>query len=175
MHVRIDGAGVWSDGGQDKRHVTDEAGRFALERVPTGKVIVRTWPRMYGEGPYDGSAMPAVITASGDSVELSPIRLGKRRLARGEVAGDFGYRFKEAEPGADPMLTRLVVATVRPGSPAAAAGLAPGDEIVTIDGQNVTGPDAYLFVNLTSVPAGTTVRFGLASGASLALTAAAPP
>ena len=175
MSVLITNGGAWSSGDQNKNNVTDADGRYELEHVPTGKVNVRTWPRNRGDGEYDQAAMPAVISSTGDSVELPPIRVSKRRLANGEVGGDFGHSFKEPEPGADPLLRRFVVAVVRPGSPAATAGLKPGDEVVTIDGQDVTGPNAYLLLGLTRVPPGTVVNFGLAGGTSLAITAAPRP
>ena len=41
-----------------------------------------------------------------------------------------------------PVLERLKVATVRPGSPAAAAGLKPGDQITEIDGRVIAGAPA---------------------------------
>ena len=37
----------------------------------------------------------------------------------GEASGDLGIKFKEPEPGADPMERQLIVAHVRPGSSAA--------------------------------------------------------
>jgi S1-C subfamily serine protease len=91
------------------------------------------------------------------------------------VAGDLGYTVREAEPGADPMARRLVVAVVRPGGAAAAAGLKIGDEIVQVEGQDVTGPNAYLHSGLTRVLAATTVTLGLASGAQLQITAGEKP
>ena len=175
MEVSVSGAGAWGGGDQDKRNVTDATGRYEVAHAPTGKINVRVSSRNWQDGEYDNASMPAVITASGEAVELPPIRVSKRRIERGEVNGDFGHGLKEPEPGADPMLRRLVVAVVLPGSPAAAAGLKPGDEVISIDGQDVTGPNAYLLNSLTRVPVGAVVNFGLAGGASLAITAGPRP
>ncbi len=175
MEVTVSGANSWGGGDQDKRNITDATGRYEVQHAPTGKVNVRASSRNWQDGEYDNSSMPAVITASGETIELPPIRVSKRRLERDEVNGDFGHSFKEPEPGADPMLRRLVVAVVRPGSPAAAAGLKPGDEVISVDGQDVTGPNTYLMYSLTRVPVGTAVNFGLAAGSSLAITAGPRP
>jgi S1-C subfamily serine protease len=67
------------------------------------------------------------------------------------------------------------VAVVRPGGPAAAAGLEVGDTFTSIDGQDVTGMNDYLFWTLGRVPEGTTVSLGLARGEKLAVTAGPQP
>jgi len=175
MMVIIDGAGGWAGGDENKRNVTDAAGRYELTHVPAGTVVVRVYPPNAGAGAYQGATLPAAIAASGDTVELPPIRVPKRRTERGDVAGDFGHSLKQPEPGDDLLRRQLVVAVVRPGSPAAQAGLEPDDEIIAIDGHDVSGPNTYLYGALTDVPVGTTVQFGLASGANLAITAATPP
>ena len=162
-------------GDADRRNVTDAAGRYEVTHAPAGIVIVRVYSSNAGAGAYQGATLPAAITASGDAVELPPIRVPKRRTERGEVIGDLGHSLKQYEPGTDLLNRRLVVAAVRPGSPATQAGLKPGDEIVAVDGHDVRGPNAYLYETLTSVPVGTTIQLGLSGGASLAITAATPP
>ena len=97
------------------------------------------------------------------------------RVKEGDVTGDLGFGLKFAEPGADPLLFRNMVAVVRPGGPAAAAGLVPGDEVLTVDGQAVSGANAYRFNQMTNVLPGTVVTLGLARGASVPVTAGAPP
>ena len=67
-----------------------------------------------------------------------------------------------------------IVAFVRPGGPAAQAGLQAGDEIVSVDGHDVTGVNGYLYYTLTAVKAGTRVRVGLARGVSVEVTASKP-
>lgn len=175
LHVGIDGGGAWGDGDEKKLNITDDAGRFEVTRAPTGKVTVFVYPSNWGSGDYESMGMPAVIAAGESTVELPPIRIGKKRVKEGDVTGDLGFGVKQPEPGADPMLARIVVATVRPGGPAAAAGLVPGDEVVSVDGQACTGPNAYLFHQLTRVVPDTVVDLGLARGASVKLTVGAPP
>lgn len=89
----------------------------------------------------------------------------------GTIFGDGRVRAR----GADPLTLRCVVAVVRPGGPAIAVGLVPGDEVVSVDGNDVTGASRYLFHQLTNVVPGTAVTLGLARGASVQVTAGAPP
>ncbi len=170
---------VSSSGGRSlsdegRRHISDAAGRYELSEVPAGKVQVGVSPTS-GDSEYMASTISMVIDASAPTIELAPLRVARRRLRPGEAAGDFGYVIKESEPGADPLLRRLIVAVVRPGGPAAQAGLKVGDEVVRVDGQEVTGGNSGLASTLQRVPAGTAVRFGLADGRELTITAAARP
>lgn len=63
------------------------------------------------------------------------------------------------------------MAEVRPGGPAAAAGLQVGDEILTIDGHNVSGGDGPLHMLLRAVPEGAVLRLGLTRGVTVEITA----
>ena len=132
-------------------------------------------PRNWNDDDYGWTQMPA---------KHRPERGGGRAAAdpRGEEAGqggrgegDLGVTLKEDEPGADPMKSKLVVAVVRPGSAAATAGLQAGDEVISVDGQDVTGANRYLYGTLTRVLEGTTVTLGLASGKSVAVVAGSGP
>ena len=80
-----------------------------------------------------------------------------------------------AEPGHhQPIVARNgMVATSQPL--AAAAGLQIGDQIISVDGQDVTGANSYLYRGLTDVLEGTTVTLGLVTGKSLAVTAGKAP
>ncbi|MCY1057147.1 carboxypeptidase regulatory-like domain-containing protein [Nannocystis sp. SCPEA4] len=151
--------------------LTDETGRFEVEGAPTGAVMVSLSPRNWGDSEFRSVNVPAVVASDRRVVELAPIRVTRTRTKAGEAAGDLGYKLAEAEAGADPLARRLVLAVVQPGGPAAAAGLQVGDEITSVDGQDVTGANAYLHRGLTQVPAGTAVTLGLARGASVQVTA----
>jgi C-terminal processing protease CtpA/Prc len=89
-----------------------------------------------------------------------------RARVKGGLTGDLGYATKHEEPGADPDHARFDVVLVRPNGPAAKAGLAVGDEIVSVDGYDVVGSYGYLYHALTRVPEGTVLKLGLKSGAS---------
>jgi C-terminal processing protease CtpA/Prc len=91
-----------------------------------------------------------------------------------ESGGDLGFSLRQLDFMADPEKEKLAISHIRPGSPAARAGLRVGDHIVSIDGQSVLGKDAYLYHTLTRVPAGATLRIGLANGKTISLTAASP-
>lgn len=61
----------------------------------------------------------------------------------------------------------LTIISPMPGSPAEKAGLQPGDKVIAIDGQDMTGVDAELARQRVLGPAGTTVRLTVArEGAS---------
>jgi S1-C subfamily serine protease len=92
-----------------------------------------------------------------------------------DLGGDLGFTLKHTTPTAALEPVPMVVAVVRPGGPAAAAGVKVGDVFTSIDGQDVTGPNDYLFWTLSKVPEGTTVNLGLARGGTLAVTAGPQP
>jgi protocatechuate 3,4-dioxygenase beta subunit len=170
-----DGGSAWGEGDEKKLNITDDAGRFEVSQAPTGKVSVYVYPQDWFNGDYEFTSMPVVIAGGESVVELPPIRVARKRVKQGDDRGDLGFGLKQAEPGADPLLTRNMVAVVRVPSPAATAGLVPGDEIVSVDGAAVTGASSYLLEQLISVGPGTVVTLGLARGASVQVTAGAMP
>jgi protocatechuate 3,4-dioxygenase beta subunit len=152
--------------------VTDEQGRYEVEKVAAGEVSVLIHPKSFSDQTYGWSSFSTTITASGASaVELPPFKLAKSRVGENETGGDLGFKLREAEPDAKPEEGRRIVAFVQPGGPATQAGLQAGDEIVSVDGHDVTGVNGYLFYTLTQVKVGTQVRLGLARGASVEVTA----
>lgn len=58
----------------------------------------------------------------------------------------------------DPDIEYLTVISTIPGSPAEEAGLLPGDEILEVDGEDMTGIDGNLVIRRVLGPAGTSVR-----------------
>ena len=176
LRVMVSAPGTWSFGeGDEKLNITDAQGNYEVEHAPTGQVSVNVMPRNWNDEAYGWLSMPAQIAASESAVELPPIRVTKKKVKEGEVIGDLGLTLREDEPGADPMKRKLVIAVVRPGSPAAEAGLQPGDEIVSVDGTDVTGPNAYLYGTLTRVLEGTKVDLGLGRGGGAVITAGKQP
>ena len=63
---------------------------------------------------------------------------------------------------------------MRANGPAIKSGLQVGDTIITVEGHDVSGVNAYLFWSLAAVPKGTTVVFGLERGTKISITAAKP-
>ena len=176
VSIYASGRAAYADSDNSKLHVTDASGRFELKNVPTGPVQVFVSPQNSNDDRKFGSiSLPAHISSAASTVELPPIRMPRARVENGEKEGDLGYKLKVLEPGADPLTAGLQVAVVRAGGPAAMTGLQIGDEIVRIDGQDVTGANGYLHASITAVPAGTVVTLGLKRGADVKITADKQP
>jgi len=77
--------------------------------------------------------------------------------------GRYGFGVKAETAGfLSPVLEQVTIASVRPGSPAAAAGLLAGDRIVDIDGQPVKGAAARpMAARLRDVSVGQHLRLGV--------------
>ncbi|MFZ6183276.1 carboxypeptidase regulatory-like domain-containing protein [Nannocystis pusilla] len=167
LTVSVSGSGG-SSAQDGKANMTDASGRFEFRNAPTGLVQIYVSPTNSDE--FSWTSLPATLSGEASTIELPPIRVARRRTPSGEYAGDLGFTTHEAAPGADPLKRQWIVAHVRPNSPAAQAGVAVGDEIVSVDGQDVQGANSYLFPALTQAPAQTTLTLGLARGASVQLT-----
>ncbi|HEU4615371.1 MAG TPA: carboxypeptidase regulatory-like domain-containing protein, partial [Kofleriaceae bacterium] len=139
---------------ESRQAFTDAAGHFSLT-TPTGPVRVFCFPV---SGPP--------ISAAGIDVEVSAGRVPHVDL--------FAVRptFTGPPPkiGFDlaPMNLPITVNTVDPGGPAAAAGIAPGDHVVTIDGQSLQGmlPNGAMIL-LFNHRAGSTITLGLERAGSV--------
>lgn len=161
----------------DRKNVTDAQGRFEVVRAPAGKLQLvgfatdaetrRRYAHLFG--------LPITL-APGQTLELSDVRIVRRRVEDDESAGgDLGFSFKEQPAESDDqMLPTLEVAFVRPGGPAATAGLRVGDTVVSVDGHDVRGDKAYLYGGLSHVPEGTTIKLGLARNAAVSIRAGPP-
>ncbi|XXX78414.1 carboxypeptidase regulatory-like domain-containing protein [Sorangium sp. So ce134] len=149
--------------------LTDEAGRFQLNQVPSGPVVLTCAPPDPMGSPYDVAVLP-VDAQPGAVIDVGRVVMAKRRVGPGDLPGDLGFSIKDAFP-LDLSARPLEVFEVRPGGPAAQAGLQVGDVIVSVDGHDVRGKMAYLYRPLSTVPAGTQVTLGLARGASVSITA----
>lgn len=157
----------------DMRAVTDAAGRFELSRVSVGPMFVTVGPPGGRMSPFAQSRVAIEVPVDQARIELPAIRVAERRIAVGGSRGELGYTIAASAADDDPLLADLKVAIVRPAGPASAAGLLPHDEIVSVDDQDVRGANRSLYATLTEVPAGTTVRLGLARGVTVAITATA--
>lgn len=170
--VRVSGSGAFVfDETEAPR--TDAKGRFEVAGAPAGPVMLLLVPLRDSEVQYSQTRVNTRI-AGGPVVELPPIRIATQKVKSGEAIGDLGYALKLGAPAVEPAARKLEVAIVRAGGPAGIAGLQQGDEIVTVDGEDVTGEQRHLYEPLTKVPPGTVVRLGLARGVTIEVTSGPP-
>jgi S1-C subfamily serine protease len=150
--------------------LTGADGRFSID-APTGRLAVGAFSMGLDRGGYGFARR--IVTVTGGTVDIGDLRVPRDRVKKGEATGDLGFVLKQQGPDVDPEAARLIVAIVRPGGPAAAAGLRVGDVIVAIDGHDLRA-DPFLFMSLARVPPGTVLSLGLARGPTIALTTGPP-
>jgi hypothetical protein len=164
-----------ADADGERKNISDVDGRFQVDDAPVGRILVFGYPVEYDDSEFD-FCMTRTSLQAGQELELPPIRCARRRLKGSrDNGGDLGFTLKQVNPAAVADPIPLVVAVVRPGGPAAMAGLKVKDVITSIDGQDLTGVNDYFFWTLSQVPVGTTVALGLAGGKTLSIIAGAPP
>ncbi|MFF5366620.1 S41 family peptidase [Streptomyces sp. NPDC013187] len=135
--------------------------------------------RSAGSAAHHADVARAAEEAMADGT--SPIQAAKRAVSRSGDRWGAVYspgEYEEFEESLDGQYTgvglwarserdgRIEVTRVRAGSPAATAGIRPGDLLRTVDGQKTDGRPVTEVVSLlrgdaTDAPAGTTVRLGL--------------
>lgn len=165
---------VMSESG-DRQHISGDDGRFELADVPTGKSWLVAWPLAWDSSPWAGSRTYVELdAAAGEVIDVGDVEVLRRRKRTSEPDGDLGFTLVQQPPDQDPPLTRLEVALVRPQGPAARAGLAVGDVIVSVDGHDVRGAHSSRARPLWNVLEGTEVTLGLARGASVRIKAGPP-
>jgi len=137
---------------------TDAGGRFTLPKVGTGKGWLTVMPK---DG-FDPLATKEYEIVNGQHLDLGQISIVPPR---------------QGDPGTFGMTTVwtdvLTVTQVKPGGPAANAGIVVGDVITTLAGQPVKtlgGPQVEQYLASGSIGIGTTVQLGLARGATVSLT-----
>ncbi len=177
VSVGADGGGISfgsSNGKAGQEDISDADGRFVVEDAATGKVRVIIMSPNFGDDDYGWHWLSRRLATEPTEQDIGTIELIKKRTERGQEAGDLGFKRKDSEPGTEPEDVRNVVAFVRPGGPAEAAGLKVGDEIVKVDGQDVTGFNRYRYSKLTGVLPGRKISLELAGGDKISLTAGKP-
>ncbi|MEM7156715.1 MAG: carboxypeptidase regulatory-like domain-containing protein [Myxococcota bacterium] len=172
-------AGGFSFGGMrdtkgDQKDISDEQGRFEVENAATGKVTVMVMAPSFNDSDYGWTWMARRIPTEPREQDIGKVELVKKRLDSGKEAGDLGFKRKALDPDIEPEEARNIVAFVRPGGPASKVGLAVGDEIIEIDGMNVTALNSGRYDKLLRVPPGTTLKLGLTGGKTLTLTSGPP-
>ncbi|HET6612300.1 MAG TPA: carboxypeptidase regulatory-like domain-containing protein [Kofleriaceae bacterium] len=165
--------GLGLGGKADKKEITDDRGRFEIEDAPAGRLLVLAIPTSWLTSEYSFSQVLKTVPG-GEPFDIGDVQVPRRRIGARERAGDLGYDLVRPSPSTDPEDLALEVALIRPDGPAADSGLKVGDQIIAVDGHSVAGADAALYYTLARVPAGTTIKLGLARGQTVAITAAAP-
>jgi hypothetical protein len=113
---------------------TDRKGRFKLGGLPEGKVALEAYFADLGRGRVEDVAVRAGRTT--DRVKITLADGGKSAAREPKGAGSVAVTLEEAAGKA------VLVAMVPMGSEAEAAGMEPGDELVSINGLAVHGSDA---------------------------------
>ncbi len=137
---------------------TDPNGRFQLTKVGNGKGMVMV---------LDTTGFKPLATRPYEIVNGQRVDLGRIEIVppRQGDAGTFGMTTEWTD--------QLVVTQVKPGGPAANAGIVVGEVIATLAGRPVKdlgGPQVQQYLASGSIGIGTTVELGLARGARVALT-----
>ncbi len=157
----------------ERKEISDADGYFEVADVAVGKgqlfALAKT-PEVRKSYSYQTRLVDIAKDPTVQTVK--DIRMPKTRVAPGESEGDLGYALKgqdgDEEEGAK---REFSVAVVRPGGPAASAGLHVGDVIVSVDGHSVVGDDEGLYLSLARVKAGTSITLGVTrDGKPLTLT-----
>ena len=162
-------------GDGEKQHISGDDGRFEIERAAPGKGYLIGFPLDFAESTWGFVRHPVDVVAGAGVIDLGDVPAVKRRVKFGDPTGDLGLSFVEIAPDTEPEAYQLKVSKVRAGSPGEVAGVKAGDVIVTIDGLDIRGARSMLGWNLISVPVGARVALGLARGATVTVTAGAPP
>lgn len=158
--------------------ITGGDGRFELHEVPTGAVVLVVLPRDFTGGlpEYGMLSLVRKVARRPALQDLGDITLARRRVFGDMVPGALGFTNREYEAGEDGEDRPIEVASVREGGPAARAGMVVGDQIVSVDGHDVSDGDPNgWYSSLIYVPPGTTVALGVARGAVLNVTAEKAP
>ncbi|MEO6775076.1 MAG: carboxypeptidase regulatory-like domain-containing protein [Kofleriaceae bacterium] len=137
---------------------TDANGRFELDKVGNTKGVVMV---MANDG-FKSLATRPYELVNGQRVDLGQIAIVPPR--QGD-AGTFGMTTE--------WTTVLTVTQVKPGGPAASAGIIAGDVITTLAGgpiEGLGGAQVQQYLSSGSIGIGTTVRLGLARGATIVVT-----
>jgi len=177
MNVGVPESGGFSFGGTPEAgYLTDTSGRFEIKRVPAGKATLMFFPRSWGGSmpDYQFHREHLRLEEAPSSQDIGDVKIVKNRVSDKDDVGDLGFTIKNNDPDIEPEDMRFVVAVVRPGGPAAKAGLKVGSEITSVDGHDVVGKDIRYYL-LTAVPVGTTVDLGLADGNEVSVTSGPKP
>jgi protocatechuate 3,4-dioxygenase beta subunit len=159
----------------ERRNVSGSDGRFELDNAPSGRVQLVAFDRAGGQDrKYDMLWHSLNLPPEPLEQDIGDIEIVARRLESNQEAGDTGFRLRDWDPSVEAEDRMAKVAFVRPGGPAAAVGLEPGDVIETVDGHDVLGPNFSRYGGLIQAPPGTTLELGIRGGKQVSLTLGPP-
>ncbi|MCH9681831.1 MAG: carboxypeptidase regulatory-like domain-containing protein [Deltaproteobacteria bacterium] len=156
---------------QGEHNVTDAQGWFELPNVPLGEVGLHIYAQ---DGRTDHPPAWITLRRTDPDPLPAPITLAASTVSDAEI-GTLGFELATAPPGAPRADHRFTVGSVDPRGPAQAAGIEVGDEIVAVDGHDVTGDTRHLYGPLTRVEAGRSLTLRLRDGEEHELVAASQP
>lgn len=143
---------------------SDADGRFIALDVPPDAAVLLAISKGFQREP--SQVLESIVLLPGATEEIVDFPIATPRLRFDEVPGTLGFT-QHFEPF-------TCVATPKVQSvddPTIASGLVVGDEIVAIDGYDVSGTRCYLARTLMRVPAGRTIALELARGETVRITA----
>lgn len=140
-------------GGQEA--VTDARGRFRVRDVPAGRHVLVAEDPERGRGQLEAVDVKPDLTTRDLVVDLRA----------GVGAGPHALRAR-VQVTLSERAGRIVVARVGPASTAERAGLRPGDELVSVNGQDLDGLGAGDVSSMLAGPAGSAVVLVLRRGGS---------
>jgi protocatechuate 3,4-dioxygenase beta subunit len=147
-----------SGDGHDNR--TGPDGSFHLDGALPGQWMLMVYSR---DPTFGQIQIPVTVPDGAAATDIGAVRIPRRRVEPGQPRGDLGLYVWNNPP--DACTVRMVYGD------AAEAGVQSADVVVSIDGYDVQGANAYLCDPLATVSPGRTVTFAFAKGTSLSLTA----
>ncbi|MBA3392872.1 MAG: carboxypeptidase regulatory-like domain-containing protein [Deltaproteobacteria bacterium] len=173
MAFPVQGGGGMSFSNDEREHISDDAGRFTIKNAPRGKLQLRGFPKDWNDADYGMTNTVRTVEGTG-TIDIGDIQIFKKRVKANEPVGELGINFVQQPRDTPADKRELKVSFIEPAGPAAKTELKVGDVITAIDGVDITGPNAGQASVLMRAPPGTKLVLGLARGATVTVTLAAP-
>lgn len=151
------------------RTETDQDGRFTLEDVSPGKLTLSITQKDQSMRP---SMMFKAEVPTGESIDLGDIAITSHTMDLNETPGDFGFEVATARGSASD--APVTIERVRPGGPAAQAGLRAGQTLTHVHGRPLSAANANLLASSMRVPEGGTLTLTPEGGEPVTLVAGPP-
>jgi hypothetical protein len=166
----------FSDSDGENDNVTDDSGRFTVKNVPTGKLNIRGFPKNFTDDTDYGfvSTVRTVDATSTGTVDIGDIGVLKKRIKKGEAAGELGIHFAQQPPETQPDQREYKVSWIDPAGPAAKVDIKVGDVVTSVDTIDITGANSSNAWTLMQAPPGTKLALGLARKVTVDVVLAAP-